>query len=250
MTTLLIDVGNSRVKAALLEQGKIHSSIAIGYEKNKIASYLDSELDSKLEPQRVLVSNVAGDAVAGDLALYVEQRWSLCIEFVEVAGSAAGVTNGYRDYKSLGADRWSAIVAAWSRYRAALCVVDCGTALTIDLVSVDGQHLGGFILPGLELMSASLGDNTEQIAPVIGKLDASPQPGNNTDSCIVNGALASITSLIESSFEQLGRSQEQQCYCIVTGGNAEQIRDALKIKVDHDPYLVLRGVAILLETIS
>ena len=247
---LLIDIGNSRIKAALFAEGDIQPCFAAAYEKDEIGVCMDSHLDKDIKPARVLVSSVAGNKVNRELSLYAEQQWSLEIEFASVASEAAGVINGYRSSETLGVDRWSALVAGWSCYRSALVVVDCGTALTVDLVSDGGLHLGGFILPSLELMSSSLGASTEQISADLEHSHASIEPGDSTASCIANGALAAIISLVESSFKQLSPGQENQCHCVITGGNAEQILESLSIKFDHDPYLVLRGVAILLEAAS
>ena len=63
--------------------------------------------------------------------------------------SACGLRNGYRDPAQLGVDRWLAMCAAWQQFPGSLCVVDAGTAVTIDVVAADGAHSGGLILPGV-----------------------------------------------------------------------------------------------------
>ena len=56
----------------------------------------------------------------------------------------------------MGADRWHAMLAGWVRCKASFAVVDAGSAVTVDYVNAGGRHLGGYILPGLQMMRRSL----------------------------------------------------------------------------------------------
>ena len=85
-------------------------------------------------------------------------------EFASSTDTAAGVRNGYSNPAQLGVDRWLAVIGAFHRHRDACCVVDAGTALTIDGVDATGQHLGGFIVPGPRLMVESLLTGTSDLA--------------------------------------------------------------------------------------
>jgi len=85
--------------------------------------------ESGQKPQRVLVSNVAGPVMAKTLARLTKKVFRLNIEFVTAAQEYHGLTNGYLDPSLLGADRWLALIGAWTKARSALCVVDAGTAV-------------------------------------------------------------------------------------------------------------------------
>ena len=146
----------------------------------------------------------------------------------------------------MGVDRWLAILAARKRYGGAVCVVDVGTAVTIDQVDDTGQHLGGVIVPGIDLMYRSLFKDTGDI----GRLDArseNPPPaeretlGRSTTAAINGGIMSAICGLIESCAAQL----EARCrdnVLIITGGDAERIVSHLRIAAEIRPALVLEGL--------
>src|SRR5690606_2659551 len=77
------------------------------------------------------------------------EAWSVPIEAVSARPEGFGVINAYAAPERLGADRWLALIAARRIEPGAVCVVDCGTAITIDVMHADGVHLGGLIMPGL-----------------------------------------------------------------------------------------------------
>src|SRR5260221_2473034 len=86
------------------------------------------------------------------------------IEFVTASQEYHGLTNGYLNPSLLGADRWLALIGAWTLARSALCVVDAGTAVKVDSVDASGQHLGGLIAPGIHMMREALMSKTSDIA--------------------------------------------------------------------------------------
>ena len=93
---------------------------------------------------------------------------------------SGSVRNGYEDIAQLGVDRWAAIVGAYTHFGSAVCIVDAGTAVTVDLVRDGGRHLGGLIVPGLQLMRSSLEQDTEDIERFSKK---SSEPAAGAPSC-------------------------------------------------------------------
>ena len=75
----------------------------------------------------------------------------------------AGVRNGYDDYQRLGMDRWLAALGAFHLAKGACLVIDLGTAAKADFVAADGEHLGGYICPGMPLMRSQLRTHTRRI---------------------------------------------------------------------------------------
>ncbi len=156
MTTLLVDIGNTRVKWALLRGARLSRMQARAHARR--AAVLRAVVDAAPRD----VSRVIAVCVAGAT---LERRWApRCAAASACASSscaprasAAGVRNGYRDTWRLGADRWVGVIAAHAlaRGRPAL-VANIGTALTLDAVTADGRHLGGAIAPGPATMIASL----------------------------------------------------------------------------------------------
>jgi type III pantothenate kinase len=117
-------------------------------------------------------------------------------------------------------------------------VVDAGSAVTVDIVSAEAVHQGGYIVPGLELMHRALWQGTERIK-VDGKLRLDVgNPGLSTDEAVDKGCILVLVALIESL---VGKYQAR---LIITGGDADQLRDALNVEAEFYPELVLEGLAI------
>ena len=241
---LLVDIGNSRIKWAQQYGASLKSCGASPYNKNDPAQAIRQFWEMLPTPSQVFISNVAGQNVANELSAFVDSLWAITPTFLAVSREAAGVMNGYDDISQLGVDRWLAMISAWHSHKSSVCVVDCGTALTVDVVTVSGQHVGGFIVPGLFLMSDILNNRTEQInsAP---SYKPSLDPGRNTRDCISHGALMAITAFITNVFDNVVRAHGKDSRCIITGGNAEEIKTLLEDNIDYDANLVLNGIALL-----
>src|SRR3977135_1501988 len=146
---LVIDVGNTRLKWAWLPRTGRADRQAVVDREAKPGIWTPALFDSGQRPRRVLVSNVAGPVMAKTLTRLAKKVFHVNIEFVTAAPAYHGLTNGYLDPSLLGADRWLALIGAWTKARSALCVVDAGTAVKVDSVDANGQHLGGAIAPRL-----------------------------------------------------------------------------------------------------
>jgi type III pantothenate kinase len=150
------------------------------------------------------------------------------------------VRNGYNDAEKLGVDRWLALIAVRQRYKGNTCIVDCGTAITIDLIDAAGCHLGGLIAPGLRLMKTALATGTEALM-----FDQIKHPigiANSTHAAIYTGTLWSVIGLIE----HIINNQPEFTSLILTGGDAELIAEQLKCQAIVEADLILRGLAIIL----
>ena len=95
-------------------------------------------------PTAIRACNVAGPAMAAALCNWAERNWGTTVRYARPQRRFGGMVNGYRDYRRLGIDRWLAMLAAWqhSDGKAALCVIDIGTATTVDVVDPQGPPSG------------------------------------------------------------------------------------------------------------
>ncbi|HXR51416.1 MAG TPA: type III pantothenate kinase, partial [Steroidobacteraceae bacterium] len=146
MNALLLDAGNSRIKWALVREGRLGPLQAAEVGD---ADALGEWLERAPEIERVLASSVAGPEVERALGNALRRGGAPAAEFMQSSARAAGVSNGYRNPQQLGVDRWVGAVAAWNLagcYRT-VCAISIGTALTIDVVDHDGVHRGGLIAP-------------------------------------------------------------------------------------------------------
>ncbi len=240
---LYIDTGNSRIRLVTddTQPGRL---IACYYTPETLAALFREYASGIQRPSRVLIANVAGHAVADILTEQCQQLWSLAPEFLLSTRSICGVTNAYADPSRLGVDRWLALIAGWNKYRDDVCVIDCGSAVTADLVTADGVHLGGYIIPGTYMMQQALMQRTGQIT-LTGEYRFTGQPGRTTDECVYNGTTCAITAFIGYIMRSVNTTTNRQYRCLITGGGAEAIMPLLDIEYLHEPMLVIEGMRLV-----
>jgi type III pantothenate kinase len=250
MSALLLDVGNSRLKWGVLDDGVIRRTGHIS--QDKIREQGLSVLTTKL-PRRVDVvraSNVAGTSFATRLSGVVGLHCNADVHFARSEKRGWGVTNSYRQPRRLGVDRWVAMIGAWAELQSACLIVDAGTAVTLDAVDDQGTHLGGQIIPGVETMLESLSLATSDIPLVKSSPKQSSNDlkmfGRNTAAAVREGARNAVAGAIERAFRTL-QSNAYNPTIILTGGGATRILGALEVSPVHRPNLVLHGLAHMLE---
>ena len=240
---LLLDIGNSSVNWAMEDNLRFENEGAFSYQKDHIEHSLQENLSSLQTPTEILLANVAGQDVYTQLDNWVHQYWQRQIWQPRVSAQLNGLKNSYIDTQQLGLDRWLAMLAAWDKYQSALCIVDCGSALTIDSIDDGGNHMGGYIVPGIELMQQALIMNTARIKVSINKI-ASLEYANNTQAAINNGAFLATVSMIDRVVNNMQNVLHTPPTCIISGGMAELINPLLKEPFKYEPNLVLNGLLI------
>src|SRR5262245_8893372 len=138
---LLIDIGNTRTKWAVLANGELTHQQAVTHATWS-AEECDRAFSALPRPARVLVSNVGGERIERIVQDVVSARFGLETEFFHSTAAAGGVVNAYAEPWKLGVDRWLAMIAAHALLERPVCVVSIGTAATIDGVDATGRHLG------------------------------------------------------------------------------------------------------------
>lgn len=229
-----IDVGNTRIK---WRQSTAMQDIRAAHRGDD----WQARLALLPRPERVRAACVAGEAVCGELTSWCEHHWSLKVEFASSVATCAGVTNGYDEPARLGVDRWLAMLAAFHRFGGELCIVQAGTAITIDIISSDGHHAGGYILPGLQLMRDVLWERTGQVR-WDGALSEQFQPGRNTREAVNGGVFLAAVGAVDAV---MGRtSPEARLVC--AGGDANVLAAHLGRAALVEQNLVLDGLSLAL----
>lgn len=246
--TLLLDIGNSRIKWARWQERALSAHGATLHRGHSIQARLDELWDTLAPPQAVLGCNVASRAVGAAVGAWVERRWGAPCRFIDPESRAFGVVNAYPAPTQLGADRWCTLIAAHHRYPGARCIVGCGTAATIDVLDAGGTHRGGLIVPGVHLMREALLHHTERVREVSGKV--APLLARSTPDAVTTGTVYAFTSLIERVVVEAGAELGATLSCLVTGGDAELVRTHLRCDSVHTPHLVLEGLAVVAEAES
>ena len=241
---LLVDIGNSRIKWAYAEAGKLSCHGVCSYTQGALGEALRQHWRELTTPGQIHVASVANAATTAELRQYIRLTWQLEVRQAVTETERAGLRNAYGDVASMGVDRWLAMLAAWNRHKQPLCVMDCGTALTVDVILADGQHVGGFILPGLSLMASALARETHGIG-TRQEWELQLEPGRSTAACINNGFAMALTGLLERCFSALRAEYDAEPLCVITGGGAEQFLPLLPHPCIHEPDLVLQGLMLI-----
>jgi type III pantothenate kinase len=235
MTNLLVDMGNTRLKWAILQENRLVTDQQITRHE------LVETWKLPTPPECLAIACVSGAPLL-ELVLAVAVELWPTIEIIRVKSqaNAFGVRNAYQQPEKLGVDRWLALVAVRNNYQLPACIADCGTAITVDLIDADGKHLGGLISPGLTLMKKSLSQGTAALQFHEANYDFGP--ATFTEAAIYSGTLAAAVGLIEHVLTK----QSNAMQLILTGGDAGIIAQQLGVEPVIDTDLVLRGLTVVM----
>lgn len=239
-TVLLLDIGNSRVKWALVSPPEW---FAEGVSPHSEADTLLREWDRFPAPERLIASNVAGVEPARLFSTYWAGR-DVPLSWMQPSPIASGVRNLYDQPQQLGSDRWAALVGAWARGHGPCLVVSAGTAVTIDALNGQGEFTGGLILPGKHLMLKSLAAGTHALEDLAGEVRDFPR---NTADAMASGIATALASSVQTTFQHLASRCDAPPACILTGGDAEWLANQLQIGVIIAPRLVLEGLLLMAQ---
>lgn len=240
---LLVDVGNTRIKWGLAHAREISGYGAAVHAGKSLTEVLPTVWADLPLPQRILVANVAGANAAEGLRHYCREHFKLVPEFVVPVWQSCGVTNGYHDPAQLGADRWAAVIGAYRQHRGPVCVIGCGTAITVDTVIPDGLHLGGLIAPGLGIMHRALAAATAALPSEAG--DTVQFYARDTGTAVTSGVHYAATFFIEHAVAEIRVEHGQDMPALLTGGDAEKLQTLLRGRFTLTPHLVLEGLSVL-----
>lgn len=241
---LLVDLGNSRIKWAYAGAQRWE----VGAETIPAEGFsllLDRLWGQRAAPDQVVVSSVHGPHRHRLLHDWVARHWAREPRFIQAQARQLGVTNRYRDPAALGADRWAALIAARHRSQAAQCVVDCGTAVTVDALSAAGEFLGGVILPGINMARAALLADTQGIRVAEGEEGSCL--ARATGDGVAAGSVFGLAGAIERIVAEQRRALGAEAGMLLTGGDAPRLLPLLRGVVVHEPDLVLKGLKLIAE---
>jgi type III pantothenate kinase len=239
---LLIDVGNTSLKWAISESGRLRGMQTVRHHGG-LPIDLHAAWERLTPPQGILVSNVGGTETAETLKRTCRCYWDREPSFAATESNAYGVKIAYDRPERFGVDRWLALIAAHRACEGPLLVVDAGTAVTYDLMLGDGRHLGGLILPGVAMMRDVLLLGTH--IPRVEVQELADAWATDTGTAVAAGSIHAPAALAERLFDRLAEQTSVAPTCILTGGDAKRLISALRRPVRHQPDLVLQGLALL-----
>jgi len=240
-----VDAGNTALKWRLSNAEK-------GIVARGRSVYGDDQLFCNVAKQfpainMVRLSSVAKPELDAFIASYVLQLWGIPVVVAKTKSSFAGLTVAYKNANRLGVDRWLAMLAARDIAEGAVCIVDCGSAITVDMVDAGGLHQGGYIVPGLAMQRKTLLNSTGQIRIEHEVEQASVSWGRNTEEAISFGVLQMAVSFIDAIVDRFAEGRESVAL-FLTGGDAAVLRPLLKSgeRFYEHPELVMDGLVVAL----
>jgi type III pantothenate kinase len=262
MKTLLIDAGNSHLKWATLAGKNLSKQQNRSYKEKPPAKLFEAVVESNhAEIDSILMVSVLGKKFLNEVHK-IAVKHKVKITNIESISQLAGIKNGYNKPHKLGADRLVAMVAAFkisntnTEQTQACIIIDSGTATTIDAVDANGQHLGGVIMPGLNLCAESLLENTELIS--LWNNDKDEFVANffsrDTSQAIANGCVLglaggidSICNKMESTLIKQAKEKGITINKIICGGSSRKILPHLQNDYNYNENLLMIGLQIIKE---
>lgn len=245
---LLLDIGNSRIKWACSEGGRFAGGTGALPHGGRMPADLLPLWAALQVPSGVLAISVAAPSLEHEISDWIQRHWACELRWLVTPRAGGGIQIAYSYPAALGADRWAAMVGARHRDLLPACVVDCGTAVTLDAVDGAGRHLGGVIAPGLGAMRRSLTERTHHL-PAVGE-GRLQTLATDTPTGIRSGTLLGLAALIDGLVDRLTESSNLPLQPLLTGGDASQLAPWFTRHYEQIPNLVLEGLAVLAKEMS
>ena len=239
---LAADVGNTQTVLGLYPDGELADHWRLATERSTTADELGVVLGGLLD-----LDAVDGICLAASVPALVREwellasKWAQARVLVIGPGVKTGIPIRYEDPREVGPDRIVNAVAAKERYGAPVIVVDFGTSTNFDVVSPDGEYVGGVIAPGIEVSMEALFARAARLV----KVDYAAPPaviGKTTigglQSGLVYGFAGQVDGIVARIREELGADAP----AVATGGLADLVAPHSRTIDRVDSFLTLDGL--------
>lgn len=241
---LELDCGNSFIKWRVLEADRVRV-FAEGVVDSDLALLVGLHALVGLSLEHCRLVSVRAAAETANLVAVLVDAFGVSIACAAPAREMSGVKNGYEDFERLGLDRWLAMLGGFRLASGACLVLDFGTAATADFICADGEHLGGFICPGMPLMRHQLRTHTRKIRyddiAAERALD-SFTPGRSTVEAVERGCTLMLRGFVLTQLELARSYWGADFEVFLTGGDAALVSSIVP-KAKVVPDLVFVGLA-------
>lgn len=236
---LLLDVGNTAIKWRLADADGLRDPSGVAATGASLCESVKTH-----EWNAIVLSSVAGEVADTALLTALKTVRSVPVWQARAESSCSGLVSCYAQPARMGVDRWLAMLGARQASAGPLCVIDAGTAITLDLVAAQGRHEGGYILPGADLMRRALTADTGQIQ--VDALDTPTlSPGSDTQTCVNAGGWRAVIGAVQSVLADYPEHR-----ALLTGGLAPVLLE-MGLSATHHPHLVMEGLRLwLLQTLD
>ncbi len=249
---LAIDIGNTAIVAGIFDDDKLKATWRLATEIHRLADEYGALLLSLLQLQRLSSSKITGAALCSVVPPLISVFQEVCQRYFRTSPLIveAGIKTGIRicvdNPRELGPDRVVNAVAAHHLYGEPIIVIDFGTATTFDVISKEGDYLGGAIAPGISIASEALFTRTAMLPRI--KLTRPKQViGKSTVSAMQSGIIFGYIGLIESMIQRIGQELGSKAKVVATGGYVYPLAKEIPAIEIINPDLPLIGLRLVYE---
>ncbi|NQV77435.1 MAG: type III pantothenate kinase [Lutibacter sp.] len=234
---LIIDVGNTRIKIAVFNNGKLIHNESV--TKNVLVNRT-IELIKKYECINAIISSV------GSLEKHQIDKLRTQINLIELNFSTKiPFKNNYLTPKTLGVDRIALVSSAISKFpNQNVLIIDAGTCITYDFIDSNGCYFGGAISPGINMRYKALNTFTNKL-PLLEPKYINQLIGDSTETCIHLGVINGVINEIDSFINQY-RKKNKDLTVVLTGGDTNFLANRLKNSIFANPNFLLEGLNTIL----
>ncbi|MBV7335185.1 type III pantothenate kinase [Chloroflexi bacterium TSY] len=249
---LCIDIGNTNIMLGLFEADLLGPHWRLATIHERMPDEFGMQLLALLNYASIQAEQITDVAIASGVAP-LTSKWSEvcrtylgCDPIVITAEMKTNLTILYDPPSALGADRIVDAVAAFHRYGGPLCIVDFGTATTFEAVSVQGEYVGGAIVPGINISADALYERATKL-PKVDLVRPPAAIGKNTIHAMQSGLLFGYVSMVEGMVARFKTELGDELQVVATGGLAPIIARETKIIDIIEPWLTLDGIRMVYE---
>ncbi|MCD6568101.1 MAG: type III pantothenate kinase [Dehalococcoidia bacterium] len=249
---LAIDIGNTSVKLGIFDGDRLMHTWTLATGIHRTPDEYGTFLLGLMEHQRLLPSSVEDAVLCGVVPPLISVFVDLCQKYLQhkplvvEAGVKTGIRIQVDNPREVGTDRVVGAVAAHHLYEKPVIIIDFGTAITFDVISLDGDYIGGVICPGMNVALEALFARTAML-PRIELTPPQQVIGKNTVSAMQSGMVLGYTSLIEGMVKRIEGELGSKSLVVATGGYAHQMARGTSAIDVVNPDLVLTGLRLVYE---
>jgi type III pantothenate kinase len=252
---LTIDVGNTNLVLALVDDGEIKARWRIATDPRRTADQYSVWLHQLLELEGLSRADVSGVIIGTVVPRALHNLVVLSEKYFRltplVAGQGAASWPLHLDVdepQNVGADRALNAIAAHAKHAGDLLIIDFGTATTFDIVSATGAYSGGIIAPGINLSLDALVSAAAKLPRIAIEAPANVSViGRTTESQMLIGIYWGYIAMIEGLVERIRRELDRPMAVIATGGLAALFDKHTQAFDVIEPDLTIQGLSLLYD---